>query len=233
MKELYQSKLNKGKIKNHFQYDKWKYILGIALVIFSWSMLSTVTAPRTPADKKVDFFLVGGYMMTDESTEYANTILDEFPELLEVNFFNITLGDEMEYASRQRLMVMVGSQTGDIFSFTEDEFEMMANSGIFIPLDDYPELLSHFTEEELEAGTFITEDDPTPRIYGVPVSGVNPMSSSFYNTDNSLMGITAYSQNSEKAVEVLQWIIEHSEMEVYEERKLELQQEKEQQELED
>lgn len=233
MKGLYQSKLNKGKVKNHFQYDKWKYILGIALVIFSWSMLSTVTAPRTPADKKVDIFLVGGYMMTDESTEYANILLDEFSELMEVNFINITLNDEMEYASRQRLMVMLGSQTGDIFSFTKDEFALMAEQGIFIPLDDYPELISHFTEEELKAGIYSTEDDPTPRIYGVPISGVEPMHNTFYNTDKSFMGVTAYSQNSEKAVEVLQWIIEHRETEQYEQRKLELQQEKEQQELED
>jgi maltose-binding protein MalE len=232
VKELYQSNFNKGKVKNHFQYDKWKYILGILLVIFSWSMLSTVTAPRTPADKKVDIFLVGGYMMLDESTDYANTILDEFPELMEVNFLNITLGDEMEYASRQRLMVMIGSQTGDIYSFTEDEFQAMAELGIFIPLDNYPELLDHFTEEELEAGTFTTEDDPTPRIYGVPITGVEPMHNSFFNTEKSLMGVTAYSQNSEKAVEVLQWIIEHRETEQYEQRKLELQKLKEQQELE-
>ena len=233
VKKLYKSSLNKGKVKNHFQYDKWKYILGIVIVIFSWSMLSTVTAPRTPADKKVDFFLVGGYMMEDGSAEYANTILDEFPELMEINFLNITLGDEMEYASRQRLMVMVGSQTGDIFSFTDDEFELMAELGIFIPLDDYPELLSNFTEEELEAGTYATEDDPTPRIYGLPISGVEPMNSSFYNSENSLMGVTAYSQNIEKSVEVLQWIIEHRETEKYEQRKLELQEEKEQQEIED
>lgn len=185
---MYQSNFNKGKVKNHFQYDKWKYILGILLVIFSWSMLSTVTAPRTPADKKVDIFLVGGYMMLDESTDYANTILDEFPELMEVNFLNITLGDEMEYASRQRLMVMIGSQTGDIYSFTEDEFQAMAELGIFIPLDNYPELLDHFTEEELEAGTFTTEDDPTPRIYGVPITGVEPMHNSFFQYGKILNG---------------------------------------------
>ena len=225
MNELYQAAMNKGKIRNHFQYDKWKY-LGIILAVFSWSMLSTMTAPRTPADKKVDIFLVGGYMMLDESTEYSNTLLAEFPELMEVNFSNITLGDEMEYASRQKLLVMVGSQTGDIYFFTEGEFAVMAEMGLFLPLDEYPELLSHFTEEELETSIFTTEEDPTPRIYGLPVSKVEAIGKSFYDTEKSFMGITAYSQNSEKALEVMQWIIEHGETEKYEQRKLELELEK-------
>ena len=75
MNQLYQNQITKEKIKNHFHYDKWKYILGIVLAVFSWSMIATVTAPRTPADKKVDIYLVGGFVLDEQAEEYADTIL--------------------------------------------------------------------------------------------------------------------------------------------------------------
>jgi len=185
-------------------------------------MLVTITAPRTPADKKVDIYLVGGFMIEEKAAEYDDTVLADFPELLEVNIFNITIEGELEVAGRQKLMVMTGSQSGDIYSFTKDEFKTMVNIGAFMPLDDCKELLSHFTEEQLKECTFTTESDPTPRIYGVPISDVEPIGKSFFSTENAYMGIMSYSQNSEKAVEVLQWIIEHKNEEKYQQRRQEL-----------
>ena len=101
-------------------------------------MLATVTKPQTPPEKKVDIYLVGGYMIEESAAEYADTVRMDFPDLLEVNIFNIGVEGEMEYAGRQKLMVMLGSQSGDIYSFPRDEFESMAKTGAFLPLDDGP-----------------------------------------------------------------------------------------------
>jgi hypothetical protein len=220
---LYRVQLSKEKIKNHFHYDKWKYLLGIVLAVFSWSILATVTAPRTPADKKVDIYLVGGFVLDEPAGEYADTILADFPDLLEVNIYHISLEGDLEYAGRHKLRVTVGSQSGDIFSYTKDEFESMAQMNAFMPLDDYPDLLRHFTEAQLEECTFTTEEDATPRIYGVPILDVEPMKNQFFSTENAIMGVASYSQNSEKAIEVLQWIIEHKDQEQYERKRQELQ----------
>ncbi len=83
---MYRVKISKETIKNHFHYDKWKYIVGIFLSIFTWSLLATVTAPQTPPDKKVDLYLVGGFMMEEPAAEYAETMLVDFPELWEINW---------------------------------------------------------------------------------------------------------------------------------------------------
>jgi maltose-binding protein MalE len=137
----------------------------------------------------------------------------------------------MEYAGRQKLMVMLGSQSGDIYSFPKDEFESMAKTGAFLPLDDYTDLLKHFTKEQLEEYTYTTEYDQTPRIYGVPVSDVESIGNTFFKTENSVMGVMAYSKNSEKAVEVLEWIEKHKTEEQYQQRKQELLKTKEEQEV--
>jgi len=228
---MYRVRIDKGVLKNHFHYDKWKYVLGIVLTIFSWSMLATVTKPQTPPEKKVDIYLIGGYMVEDAAAEYGNTVLMDFPDLLEVNIYNIGVEGEMEYAGRQKLMVMLGSQSGDIYSFPKDEFESMAKTGAFLPLDDYTDLLKHFTKEQLEEYTYTTEYDQTPRIYGVPVSDVESIGNTFFKTENSVMGVMAYSKNSEKAVEVLEWIEKHKTEEQYQQRKQELLKTKEEQEV--
>jgi len=212
---VYRVKVDRDSIKNHFHYYKWKYIIGILVTVFSWNLLTTITAPKTPADKKIDIFLVGGYMLQEQADEYAKAIKADFPELLEVNITNIEIEGDMGYAGWQKLMVMTGSQTGDIYSFPEETFKSMAELGNFMPLDDYKELLSHFSEEQLKNYTFTTEYIPEPKIYGVPISDVESIGKSFFITENAVMGVTSYSQNSEKAVEVLKWIIEHKALEQY------------------
>jgi ABC-type glycerol-3-phosphate transport system substrate-binding protein len=227
---LYKVRINKEVIRNHFHYDKWKYFLGVALTIFSWSLLAAITEPETPPEKKVDIYLVGGYILEDAAAEYSSTVLADFPELLEVNIYNIAIEGEMGYAGRQKLMVMTGSQSGDIYVFPKEDFEVMAELGAFVPLDEYTDLTKHFTKEQLEEYTKTTEEDPTPRVYGLPISDVEPINNSFFQTENAVMSVMAYSKNSEKALEVMQWIIEHREQAKYDQRKHELQEQVKQQE---
>jgi maltose-binding protein MalE len=226
---MYKIRINKEVIRNHFHYDKWKYFLGIVLTIVSWSLLSSITKPETPPDRKVDIYLVGGSMLEEQASEYSDTVLADFPDLWEINLFNIPIEGEMEYAGRQKLMVMTGTQTGDIYTFPKEDFEVMAEIGAFLPLDEYTDLTKHFTKEQLGEYTKATEDDPTPRIYGLPVSDVEPMNKSFFQTENEVMCVMAYSKNSEKAIEVMQWILDHKEQAKYEQRKQELQKQTEQQ----
>ena len=94
-------------------------------------MITTISRPKTPADKKLEIFLVGDYVLSEFTENLANDILKDFPHLMEVNVINIPLGEDMEmdYMGRQKLMVMFGSQTGDIYIFSKDEFEKFVESG--------------------------------------------------------------------------------------------------------
>ncbi len=206
---MYQVQFNKGVLRNHFQYDSWKYLLGVVLTIFLWSMVTTIAAPRTPDDMKVDIYLVGSYMFEDAVEEVAETILLDFPELLEINIYNIMLGGdgESDYAGRQKLMVMLASQSGDVYVFEKDQFEVFAEQGAFLPLDEYFELFKpYFTEEQLADFTFISEEDGEPYLYGLPMDGITTFDQAGLKASEVAIGVMAYSKNIEKAVEVLEWM---------------------------
>ena len=51
--------VNGRTLRQHFTYNWWKYLLVIACGIFLVDLLFTVTAPRTPEDKKVEFYVYG------------------------------------------------------------------------------------------------------------------------------------------------------------------------------
>ena len=206
---MYRIRINKTTLRNHIHYDWWKYATGILATIFIWSLITTITRPQTPPEKKLDIYMVGDYMLLDAVEPIENKILEDFPELLEVNIFNIGLQGEMEYVGRQQLMVMLGSQSGDIFTFDEQEFKIIAEQGAFAPLDEYIEELKEFvSEEELEKYKFKALEEEEYHYYGVPMEGITLFKETGYDVSNKVMGVMAYSKNKEKAIEAVKWLLE-------------------------
>jgi len=210
---MYQVQLNKNVLRNHFHYDLWKYVAAIVITIFFWSMVTTIAAPRTPADKKVDIYMVGSYAFEEVANEIGKTaILPNFPELLEVNFFNIAVGGdaEMDYVGRQKLMVMLGTASGDIYMFDKEEFKVMAEQGAFLPLDSLAdEFKDYFTEEQLQELTVPGEEGGEPHLYGLPMYDVKILEKTGYDSSNAVISVMAFSKNQEKAIQVMKWIIEN------------------------
>ena len=133
-------RLNKERLRNHIQYDWWKYVVCIIVTIAVWNLITTVTRPQTPPDKKIEIFLVGNYVLEESAMAISDRIIEDFPNLWEVNINNIALDKEdpqLDYMSRQKLMVMLASQTGDIYAFDKEEFAKIVEQGAFIPLDEF------------------------------------------------------------------------------------------------
>jgi len=179
-------------------------------------MVTTITRPQTPPEKKIDIFLAGGFAFDEALSALSARMLEDFPELLEINFTNIVLeGDpQLEFAGRQKLMVMLGSQSGDIFVFSRDEFEMLARQGAFLPLDGLiddkiEELIPH---EEMEAQKIAVEDEDgqpgDPRIYGLPLKDTAIFDDAFLDVENKVIAVMAYSRNIDNAIEVVRWMVD-------------------------
>lgn len=205
---MYRIQINKTTLRNHIHYDWWKYVTGILTTILIWSLVTTMTRPQTPPEKKLDIYMVGDYMLLDSTEPIENKILEDFPELLEVNILNIALEGEMEYIGRQQLMVMVGSQTGDIFAFDKDEFKKMAEQGAFMPLDEYiEEFKEYVSEEELDKYKYRALEEEEDHYYGIPMERITLFEGTGYDVSDKVMGVMIYSKNQEKAIEAVKWFL--------------------------
>lgn len=214
----YNVELNKQNLKNHFSYDWWKYIVCIISIIFIWNMVETVTAPRTPNDKKVDIYMVGEYADTEKLNYLSENMLQQFPELLEINFNNIQKGgdSQMDYAGTQKLAVMLGAQEGDVYIFNKEDFQRYVQQGAFIPLDDIIDssVIESIPEEKREEFTSTIEDgeniewENTPHLYGLPMEGISCFEESLYPVEDKVIGIIAFCHNEEYSKKVIEWLFE-------------------------
>lgn len=212
---MYRVKITKEAVVSHFQYDKIKYLIGAIAVSLVWAIIINVSAPKVPADKKIDIYLAGGSMAFDGAKTLSEKILDAYPELLEVNIENIELDKDntMNHVNTQKLLTRLQAKSGDIFVFSKEDYLAWAKQGAFIPIEHIAdELNEYINPEDLDALKTDSKVDSDVRLYGIPLynselSENNELFSNFYNVFDSVISIIHYSKNKEKAEEIVKWII--------------------------
>ena len=130
-----QTPINSKTVKHHFTYSAWKYALMAACVILGWSLIYTVTAYRSPQNKRIDLFV----QSTTASAETINAFLEPIwkqaePEMETVSAVVMPMLDET--TASMQLFTYISAAEGDIYFLNEQYFKNYAAQGIFLPLED-------------------------------------------------------------------------------------------------
>ncbi len=124
---------------------------------------------------------------------------------------SVPIDPQLDMAGQQKLMVMLGSQSGDIFIFETDRYKLYAEKGAFMALDDHMDkikpLLNDDTISRLEGLKIKGEDDEKPHLYGVPADDIELFEGTGYDMEDKVLCITAYSKKPEKAWNVAEWLL--------------------------
>jgi hypothetical protein len=133
--------INSRTLKQHLTYSWWKYLLVAVLAFGLVDLLYSVTAYRSPADKRVEFY-VYGQMDQEKLTAYMENIRKTEMEDMEV-MTPLQLLDDGYYGSMQ-LMTYMAVGEGDVYLLPRDEFVTGASGGSFLPLEEDKELMALF-----------------------------------------------------------------------------------------
>ncbi len=214
------TKLTLPALRNHLHYGKWIY-LAIALgAYFLGSLLFTTTEYRPPAERKVDFQLVG-YI---NNLEPIQTIADELladaqlsdPTLEQIGISNILYsGDpETDIYGVQKFTVMIAAREGSVYILDREMLASLAAQGGLLPLEGYIESGAlDATGLELSLGTFEEpaekEGDPKSgieHVYGLSCENLARFRDPDigFDTANKFMAVMAYCPNPDTAVDVMQ-----------------------------
>ena len=71
--------ITKERIRNHFAYAWWQYVLLICLAIFGWNLLYTTTRYRSPNDQRLEWYY-GGYQLDGEKN--IDSLMDDLHQSL-------------------------------------------------------------------------------------------------------------------------------------------------------
>lgn len=191
-------------LKQHFTYSWWKYLL-VALLAFGLvDLLYTMTAYRTPNDKKIEFYVYGmvnteklsGYMEQVRETEMSD--MEEMTPLM--------LLDDNNYGPMQ-LTTYLAAGEGDVFLLPRDQFiTTAANSGL-IALEEDDELMAFFSGAgvSLQSGWRKNTDTGETHLYGIPQNKLPGLEQYAYAKDGFLcvVSLSGNEENARKFLRIL------------------------------
>ena len=193
--------VNSKTLKQHFAYNWWKYLLAAVLAFGLVDLLYSVTAYRSPADKKVEFF-VFGQMDQEKLTAYMNhvreTEMDDMEEMTPLQML-----DDGYYGSMQ-LMTYMAVGEGDVYLLPRDEFVNGASGGTFVALENDRELMEIFDQAgiSLQNGWRKNTETGESHLCGIPQNKLPGLSQYAYAKDGYLC-VVVNSGNEENTLKFL------------------------------
>lgn len=202
--------LNKKTLQQHFHYSWFLYALSAILCFFFWNMYYTMSAPRTPDDKKLELYIYA-YGESSYADEYfARVQAEDLPDMQEITA-QYMMPDESSGPMVLSTRVMAGE--GDLYLLPRDNFQSYAAQGLFVALDE----LEGITEMCAEAGINVergwrkNQDNGERHLYGLPVSGMTGMAGGIsewtYATSEMYLSVRLYNGNDENAEKLLRIIL--------------------------
>ena len=190
-----------GRLKQHFAYSWWKYLLiaviGFGLVDFVY----TVTAYRPPRDKKIGFY-VYGYTNDEKMTAYLDHVREtEMSDMEEIT--SLQLINDESYGPMQ-LMTYFTTGEGDVYLLSRETFLNYAQDGSFVPLETDPELMALLDNAgiSVQSGWRRNTGTGETHLYGIPQSKL-PGLSQYAQAQDGYLCVLVTGGNQENAVKFL------------------------------
>lgn len=198
--------ITREKFQNHITYSSWKYILLVAVAIFGWNIVYSMTQYQPPEEKKV---ILGVYSYGEDVniTPYMQRVQQELlPEMEDVSVQYIVPD---ETYGVMILSTRIAARECDMYVLPRTEFQNYAAQGAFMPLDEVlPELIADLETAgvSLSRGYRTNDETGEKHQYGIPCAdlpGMLPMlqcdtrdmyAAIFFDTGNDENVVTFFNQ---------------------------------------
>ncbi|GGG06395.1 J domain-containing protein [Paenibacillus abyssi] len=212
------------KADHFFHYYKFHLIGAIALIILIVIGINSYLDNRAeqarlaalpPADVTVMYH--GEYYMSDGSNEtqaLEQSILALFPDwqrvIAGITYVPIEPQNEHDMASLQKSILNLMTEKRDVYILDRASFDNLSRQGLLQPLDDAAEgVLKPLLSPDI-AITSQTEDDPSPRVYGIDIteSSLNGKLPLIYK--EMIAGIRVEAEHPENALHFIQTFLQNN-----------------------
>lgn len=214
------TRLKLDNVLQHFAYSWWAYILLVGVMIFGWQMAYSATEYVPPPEKTIHVTIVGDYVSNTVLEYYEQKAYEEFPEMESIIFENIplSLAGEGDYSGYTKLSVVIAVGEGDVYLMNKELLTSFSTMQAFKPLDDEVapggSLYGVFSEEEIEAGTFVAEEtDGQEHVYGISAARLYGLLNQGVDTRDLYIACTSYTGNEEYALKMIAWLGEQTQEE--------------------
>ena len=219
-------KINKTRLKTHWQYSKWYYVIAAVVFITLFNFTYYITTPKTPPELIMEIFAIGTPAASEIQREtFQQELLPLLSEdQVEVTISNVPLtrSDPNYY---QIIMARFSTHEGDIIIIPRHEYEMYIGQGLFMSLEPYLDELNLPDDYDMEqlrfdSGRLDADNQPLDieEICAIPIHHLNGLTGiNIYSAkpgeetetlNEMVAGIPNYTDNFENALFTLKWLTE-------------------------
>lgn len=204
------NRITKHRLKNHWAYSWWKYLLMAVCVVMGVNMLFTMTAYRSPENKKVEVYLCKGW--ADGEKAYADLwpmLLEIAPDQEEMFVQNIDVTSE-DYYTVMQFTTYIAAQQGDILLMPKSEVKKYAADepwAIFAELTPYMESGMLDAGDIDLSGAMFENASGEMAVFGIPADTLYGLIDYSIDPADSVLVVTAFSGNEENCVKLLDAMI--------------------------
>lgn len=193
--------VNAETLKHHFTYNWWKYLIALLAGTFLVNLLYTVTTPRIPEEKRVDFYIFG--LANEQAvTEYMEQVrVSEMPDM-EIMAPSVMMQDDTY--GPMLLMAHIAAREGDVYLLSREDFLGYSSGGAFLPLEEDTELMAVFNEAgiDLRRGWRTLSEEDETHLYGIPIDVLPGLNSLCY-AENGYLCVLSANGNDENVLKFL------------------------------
>lgn len=203
--------LSRKRIYDYLTYSWWKYLALVVVSVMGVDLLFTMTAYRVPENRKVEVYVLNGYVDAERlHKELWPALLESYPDQEEMIVQNINIASGDMYAYMQ-FSTYVAAQQGDVCLMPASEVEKLASEGAeqaFLELTPFIESGVIDTGDiDLTDGR-LRNSEGVEGLYAIPADSLYGLYALSNNPEDAMLCILAFSGNDEPSAAVLNTMIE-------------------------
>ena len=203
-------KVTRQRVKNHMQYGKWYYIVGIIAAIIVVNLAYTLTNPRYPKENTISVMMYAGIGEEDVLDTWEDDMLKLISD--DQRQVNVMSTVPVDVSTQTVIIARIAANEDDMMVTDIEDMQSYANGGAFLPLDEHMDLSTiyeMYPDVDWAQYAFKSEalEDKEEHVYWLPLYMVEGFEETGLITENLGIGILGNSVNVDNAVICLEYIL--------------------------
>lgn len=208
--------VTRQRLRHHFTYCSWMYVLLIIAASFGWGLVYQMTEPRIPPEKQVTFYVTAPGNSDRALAAFMEKAHQQvLPEMEQVNHVTILGSSQTDYTGVMQLSTYIAVGQGDVYMLRLDDFRQNAAMGAMLPLEELVESGALKVPETVALNKgYVTMTDeegvPTQRhLFGIPCTDLPGFREKLgFDPTDMFLSVMSYSGNQENALKFVQYLVD-------------------------
>lgn len=214
------TRIDRETLRNHLQYNLWKYALAVIASIFLWDFIYAYTAYRPPQGKRIDIYIQSATTTQEAADAWFEEIRQKAVPDMELVSSVLLMGTtQTDVYAAQQLTTYIMAREGDLYFLTGADFKRFASQGVFVDLEpfindgslraDGLDLRSGYVAmQEYDSQKEEMVQVSSQRLFGIPASELYGFMGLGIDNRDLYLCMTIFNQNDDNVLKFLDELID-------------------------